>query len=73
MRALLQGYKKLASVRVRAFVRHGDYARLGVSSHEVLVGKVRGFVDRARARAVLFVGEVAALEHEPIDDPVKVG
>src|SRR6185295_1067491 len=64
--------EELRTVRVRARVGHREDAGTGVLAGlplEGLVGELRP-VDRLAARAVAR-GEVAALAHEPRDDPVE--
>jgi hypothetical protein len=67
--------KELTAIRIRPAVGHGQQKRGVVLVREVLVREAlwvpRG-VDGGRARAVA-VQEVAALDHEGLDDAVEFG
>ena len=70
VRTRSQRDEKLGAVRVRTGVCHGEQEGLRVFQHEVFVGKVFT-VDRFSTRPVT-LGEVASLDHEPWDYPMKL-
>ena len=75
VRTLFQCDEELASVRIRPFVSHRQASSLRVPSHEVLVGKVRRlfrWVYRGWPWSILSVAHITALNHELVNDPVKL-